>query len=136
MKRLTDFFKVHLDAPFTALLGLLVAFTLLTSGCSTLRGIAEKIEAPERVAKLIDSYCDEVPLAARLETRAAVNALTVRGDVRVDCDGDPVEKIEAPERAAKLIDSYCDEVPLAARLETRAAVRGDVRVDCDGNPVE
>lgn len=73
---------------FIGVLVLLALFVL--SGCSTLRKVAEKIEAPEKAAKVIDGYCEEVPLAARLETREAVNALTTRGDVRVDCDGDPI----------------------------------------------
>ena len=58
-------------------------------GCSALRTIAEKYEAPEKVAKAVDRYCVEIPYVERVKTRESVNSLTTVGDISIVCAGDP-----------------------------------------------
>lgn len=69
---------------------LTAAFLALSSitGCSTLRTLAENYGVPEKAAKAVDQYCEQVPEVERLKNRDAVNALTERGDVVITCEGD------------------------------------------------
>lgn len=66
-----------------------LAIMLFLAGCSTLRTIAEKYEAPEKVAKAIKSYCKEVSYDERVKNRAAVNEAAAPNSIAVYCDGDP-----------------------------------------------
>lgn len=68
---------------------LMIATAIATSGCASLRDIAEKYQAPEKAAKAVDGYCDQFPLIEREKNRASVNSLTQKGDIAVHCDGDP-----------------------------------------------
>lgn len=69
----------------TFVLGIICA---ILTGCSSLREIATNIGVPEKAAKAIDRYCEEVPHVERLKNRAEVNALTVKGDIAITCEGD------------------------------------------------
>lgn len=68
---------------------LLTITAAATSGCAGLRSIAESYQVPEKAAKAIDNYCDQLPLVERSKNRASVNALTQKGDIAVHCTGDP-----------------------------------------------
>lgn len=61
---------------------------VVLTGCSSLREIAMNIGVPEKAAKAIDRYCEEVPQVERLKNREQVNSLTVKGDIAVTCEGD------------------------------------------------
>ena len=59
------------------------------AGCSTVTDFLIKQEAPEKVADVVDSYCDEVPAAQRAESRALINAETSPGNtIAITCAGD------------------------------------------------
>lgn len=66
-----------------------VVVAVALSGCNTITGKLLEIEAPEKAARVVDEYCASVPLLVRHESRAAVNLLTVQGDIFVYCVGDP-----------------------------------------------
>lgn len=67
---------------------LLTAALSSLPGCSTLRTLAENYGVPEKAARAVDSYCEQVPEVERLKNRATVNALTTKGDAVITCIGD------------------------------------------------
>jgi len=59
------------------------------AGCSTVTDFLIEQKAPEKVADVVDSYCDEVPAAQRADTRALINAETSPGNsITITCAGD------------------------------------------------
>ena len=70
----------------------IVAFfvAIFVAGCSTLRGYAIDKGAPEKIAKAIDAYCDNVTHPERVLNRDALNAALNEGNtIVVTCAGDP-----------------------------------------------
>lgn len=67
---------------------LLTAVLSSLPGCSTLRTLAENYGVPEKAAKAVDAYCEQIPEVERLKNRASVNALTTKGDAVITCVGD------------------------------------------------
>jgi uncharacterized membrane protein (DUF106 family) len=73
------------------IIGVLVtAFSLLVfSACSTIKGFLIDQQAPEKVAKVVDTYCDEIPEAQRAEARDAINAASTKGNsISITCASD------------------------------------------------
>lgn len=64
-----------------------VLAVFLLGACSTLRDIAIERGVPEKTAKAVDTYCNEVPEAERLKNREQVNALTEQCDIYIVPDG-------------------------------------------------
>lgn len=70
-------------AELLLLLALAILLIAIAPGCSTLdKGL-------DQVARGVNYHCANVPLAARLETRARLNARIAPHRARIDCDGDP-----------------------------------------------
>ena len=63
--------------------GLALLLSLVLPGCTLLQ------PSIDRTAQYVTRYCEEVPAAARLEARAAINRAAAPHSVRIDCAGDP-----------------------------------------------
>lgn len=68
-------------------LALLVLATI--GGCKTVTDFLIEQEAPEKIAKTIDAYCEEIPAQNREQTRDAINAASKAGNsIEITCAGD------------------------------------------------
>jgi len=79
----TDILKFLCSKAFLLCLAVITALMFI-SGCSSLASLGDK--SADRIAPLIDKYCEETSEQVRLELREKINARTNGNEVEIRCN--------------------------------------------------